>query len=868
MNNNRKYPPKILTFILKKITPFPGDESIVGDYEESYLSILKNSGKIKAILWYLFHIIKIIPSYFEQRIFWGASMLNNYIKTALRNILKNKVFSLINISGLAIGMACCIVIMFFVQDELSWDRFNENAERIFRITKSFDIQGRQVPYAITSPKLTENISEEIPEVQNSVRIVKHNGFVVRYGETKIITNPVYADQSIFEVFTFPLIRGNKEKVFADPNSVVISKDLAEKLFGGEDPMDKIVTIYSLSEKYDLRITGIMKDVPKNSHFRFDFAASLKHLDNRDKNKGLGYCNAYILLNDKSSFRTVEQKIPAVAVKQLGEKSASKFKYFLQPLTDIHLKSDMALEMGRNSDISYSFYYSGIAIVILLIASINFMNLSTARSVNRSREVGMRKVVGARKSQLIFQFIGEAVLMAFIALIFAVIIAYFLLPFFNHLVGRSLKFNFFENLFLYTGLFILAVFVGLLSGSYPAIFLSAFRPVQVIKGEKRRNSVIGAIMRKGLVVFQFAVSLVFIIGTIVVFSQLKFVSEKDLGFDGENVIEIPIYKDSNFCKKGDLIENEFSKHPNIKDVLVTLSPEPGRYNGYSVKCIPEGFDESSPVMMSSVRVGPCFFKFYKIDIVEGRAFSKEIKSDAESAVMINQTAAKVLGWDSPVGRTMKSDGYFENSTIIGVVKDYHQGSLHNKIEPLVYKFWTEDLQEILLRISPENKQETITFIEETWKKMPTHIPLQYYFLDELVTKNGYNNDRRSGKIFTFSAILAIILACLGLFGLALFTAEKRIKEIGIRKVMGASVSGILILLSKDFAKLVLFANIVAWPAAFYIMNKWLDNFAYKIGIGLWIFIASGLLVLSIALITIISQSLKAAASNPVDSLRYE
>ncbi|MFH1942965.1 MAG: ABC transporter permease [bacterium] len=798
-------------------------------------------------------------------------MFKNYLKTALRNLKRNVVYSFINVVGLAIGMACCIVIMLFVMDELSWDRFHKNADRIFRITATTDVQGREVSYATTNPELSTYIVEEIPEVANAVRIVAHSGFTMSQEGKNFTINPIYADPSLFEIFTFPLIRGDVHTVLNDPNGAVISEGLAERLFGADDPMGQIISIYSLTDKYDLHITGIMKDVPKNSHFWFEFVIPLKYLEKKyeDTESSIVLCHTYILLNDKNKYRTVEEKIPAIVVNHFGNRYASRIKSCsLQPITSIHLNSDMALELGRNSNISYSYTYSGIAAVILFIACINFMNLSTARSSRRSKEVGMRKVVGAGKRQLIFQFIGESIILAFIALVIAIIIAYFLLPFFNKLVFRNLKLDFLRNSSLYIGLLILTVFVGLLSGSYPAFFLSAYQPLHVIKGEKMTDSLFSRIIRKGLVIVQFAASLVFIIATIVVFRQLRFITKQDFGFDAENVIEIPIKIFSDFSQKGDIIVTEFSKHPNILDVIVTYSPAPGGYAGYPLKCIPEGFDEDNPVMMKGNRVGPDFFKFFKINVIQGRAFSKEIQSDVESAVMINETAARVLGWDSPIGKTIKSDGFFNDSPVIGVVKDYHQGSLYNRIEPIVYSFVSDYLKDILIRIRPENKQETIKFIEETWKKMPTHIPLSYSFMDESIKKGAYYKDRQSGKIFTFSAVLAIILACLGLFGLTSFTVEQRIKEIGIRKVFGASVSGILYLLSMDFAKLVLFANIIAWPIAYYIMNKWLQNFAYKIGLNIWIFLSAGMLVLLISLITMSSQSFKAATSNPVDTLRYE
>ncbi|MFH1942698.1 MAG: ABC transporter permease, partial [bacterium] len=484
-------------------------------------------------------------------------MFKNYLKTALRNLKRNVVYSIINVVGLAIGMACCIVIMLFVMEELSWDRYHENAEKIFRVTRKTDFQDQEMHYANTRNELSSHILEEIPEVKNTVRIRKWGGNIVRYGEKKFDIDQIYADPSLFEVFTFPLIRGDRKTVLNDPNSVVILEDLAKSLFGDRDPMGEIISISSTLGKYDLCVTGIMKEIPKNSHFWFNVLVPFKNLEE------IYYCSTYLLLKDKKASKTVEEKIPIIVKKHFGEEYASRIRgYSLQPITDIHLKSDLLAELGRNSNISYSYTYSGVAIAILLIACINFMNLSTARSSRRSKEVGIRKVAGAGKKQLVLQFIGESVILAFMALIIAILIAYLLLPLFNELASKNLKLDFLGNPFLYIGLFGLTLFVGLLAGSYPAFFLSAFKPIQVIKGEKRDGTRLGGIIRKGLVIVQFAASLVFIIGAIVVFHQLHYVSEKDLGFDSENVLRIHIGAESNYQQKGNIFINEFSKNPNI------------------------------------------------------------------------------------------------------------------------------------------------------------------------------------------------------------------------------------------------------------------------------------------------------------------
>ncbi len=803
-------------------------------------------------------------------------MLKNYLKIAWRNLKRNKIYSFINIFGLAFGMTCCIVIMLFVQDELSYDRYHENADRIYRITSHWEREGREFHYATTRGNMGPDLLQEVPEMVNTVRVVIHRWFVVEFDGKRLTTNPIFADPSILEVFTFPLIQGVKEEALADPNNVVISEDLAEKFFGDQDPMGKILTLYSLKTHYDFQVTGIMKNVPKNSHFHFDFLLPIEHLRVRAQNKKnwLRTCNTYLLLDKHADLGIVKEKIQQYTEKlYAGRQTPAQRRYDLQPLTSIHLHSNLSLELEQNSNLSSSYFLSAVAFVILLIACINFMNLSTARSSLRYREVGMRKVVGASRLQLFHQFLGESVLLAFIALIIGLVLAAALLPFFNSLVFKHLSLNFGDNLSLIAGLFLLVLFVGFLAGAYPAVFLSSFRPVNVLKGEFKKSNVVGIFMRKGLVVFQFALSLVFIIGTLVIFRQLNYVKDKDLGFDKENIIQIAIFKDSQLCERSELIKRELGQHPNVLNVIVS-SGSPGFYNGWPIRCIPEGFSEDEPMELNLIEVGEDFFDFFKIEFTMGRDFSKEITSDKDSAVVLNETAVKSLGWEIPVGKQIKSSRFMGRdrkpvpATVIGVVKDFHNGSLHEEIKPTIYRYQPDRPTEILLRIQPDNVQETLAFLEEKWRELPTHLIFIYHFTDTTLERQIYQKDQRVGKIFTFSAILAIVLACLGLFGLASFTAERRIKEIGLRKVLGASVSSIVFLLGKDFSLLVLIANIVAWPIGYYVMHRWLQDFAYRIDIGWWIFILSAVAVFVITLLTISYQSLKAANTNPVDTLRYE
>lgn len=619
----------------------------------------------------------------------------------------------------------------------------------------------------------------------------------------------------------------------------------------------------------------MKNIPYNSHFRFDFLVPIEHLRIRakDKRTWLTTCNTYLLLDQHAIPENTIEKIQQYMDKQSAGRQRSVRQYDLQPLTCIHLNSDLALEIETNSNLTYSYFLSAVAFIILLIACINFMNLSTARSSQRFKEVGMRKVVGAVRAQLFRQFLGESLLLALIALMVGLIIAVLLLPFLNSLLFKHLTLNFTENSVLYIGLIVLTLLVGFLAGAYPAVVLSSFKPVDVLKIGIRKGSRVGILFRKGLVIFQFALSLVFIIGVLVIFQQLNYVKNKDLGFEKDNIIQISIFKDSKLCERPELIKRELSQHPNVLDVIVS-SGAPGFYNGYPIQCFPEGYAEEESVQLNLIQVGEDFFDFFNIEIVAGRSFSKEITSDKDSAVILNETAVKSLGWVSPLGKQIRGarltsgEQESDSAVVIGVVKDFHNGSLHEEIKPTIYQYWPDRHGEILIRIRQDNVKETLAFLEKKWHELPTHLIFTYFFIDTLLDDNIYRQDKRVGKIFTFAAILAIFLACLGLFSLASFSSERRVKEIGIRKVLGASVIKVILLLNKEFSILVLIANLVSWPIAYYVMQRWLQDFAYRAGIAWWQFAGAAILTFLITVLTISYHSIKAATANPVESLRYE
>ena len=548
----------------------------------------------------------------------------------------------------------------------------------------------------------------------------------------------------------------------------------------------------------------------------------------------------------------------------GERFASNYKFFLQPLTSIHLRSHTKVELGENSYISYSYALSAVAFLILIISCINFMNLSTARAVRRSKEVGLRKVIGASRTQLLIQFLGESIFLSFIALLFAIVLAELFLPLFNSLVDKHLVIDFSKNLFLYIGLILITFFVGCVSGSYPAIFLSSFTPLDALKSSLKKGSVAGVLLRKGLVLLQFAISLIFIIGTILILRQMNFIGNKDLGFDKDYVISTRSL--GKLQKRHNVIKVELLQNPNISDITASQLATPGTYAGLPMAYVPEGKGKDEQITLYLSAVDYNFFDFFGIDIVKGRNFSKEITSDV-GCLILNESAARQIGGESAIGKRIIDEGWGVDGTVIGVVEDFHNVSLHEEIKPSVFELNPQRCQFFFIRIRPENIKETIFFLEEKIHEFSPYFPFWYSFLDDSIVAS-YRQEKRVSQVFVISSILSIIIACLGLLGLVSFSVERRTKEIGIRKVLGASISRIVQLLTIEFTKLVILANVIAWPIAYYAMNRWLQGFSYRINIGLWTFLLAGALAFVIALLTVSFKAIKAARANPVESLRYE
>jgi putative ABC transport system permease protein len=805
-------------------------------------------------------------------------MFKNYIKTAVRNIRRNKLYSLLNIVGLSIGVACCLMILLYVQNELSYDRFHAKADRIYRVNTIIDLKDRHMNFASTAHVQGPMLKEEFPEIENYVRFNYYGSRrVIQYNDRSFTEEKfIWVDNSIFDVFSFKLLKGSPEDALVEPNTVVITEEMAQKYFGKEDPIGKNLLVHNETL---YMVTGVMENIPMNAHFRPDFFASFSTLDLKptgnaaeDLMSNIDYLT-FILLREGTDYKQLEGKFEGFVQRHLGpllEAFDGKARYELDPLTRIYLHSNRQGELERTGDITYVYLFSGIGLFILLLACLNFMNLSTARSANRAKEVGLRKVVGAQRRQLIRQFIGESMILTFIAIFLALLLVGFSLPLFNSISGKVLTMDYFTKIPFIGGLIGLFVFISLIGGSYPAFFLSAFRPVEVLQGRLKKGTK-SPFLRIALVSLQFTVSIVLIIGTLIVDKQLNFMRNKKLGYDKDHVIALRI-RNEETQKKYETIKNELLKHPNILSVTASSSLPLGR-NSFSAHHA-VGKPESELTMLHSQIVDEDFIGTYDIKIVIGRNFSKDFPTDRQEAVLINEAAVQKLGWhDNPLGQQIEvflSLDKRKRYRVIGVVQNYHFESLHKEIEPLILYNSNPhggNYYRISMRTSPERIQETVAFVKSKWNEFDSQYPLEYVFLDEEYDRL-YRDEERLGQLFGYFTALAILIGCLGLFGLSAFSAEQRTKEIGIRKVLGASIPGVILLLVKEFTKWVAVAVLIAWPVGYFIMNKWLQNFAYRINLEFRIFLSAAMLALIISIITVIYQASKAALANPIDSLRYE
>ncbi|SEO23077.1 putative ABC transport system permease protein [Mucilaginibacter gossypiicola] len=797
-------------------------------------------------------------------------MLRNYFKTALRSLLKNKGFTFINIIGLALGLAICLLITFYVTDELSYDQYNVKHERIYRVNTDLKFSGTLTEYAITAIPVANVLKTECPEVETAVRVTPALNIRFKKGDEIVREDGTtfYSEPNIFDVFTLPLLSGDAKTALKEPNTVVIAESMAKKYFNRSNVIGQ--TLFLVTSGTSLKITGVMKDMPVQSHFRANFLLATDHPINNDApwNRLTAFAT-YVLLKPNANINRLESKLNAEMQEGLKGSSTmnySKFRsggnYFklsLMPVTDIHLKSNRIMELGANGNSQYVYIFSAVAIFILLLACINFMNLSTARSASRAREVGVRKVLGSSRKHLIFQFLAESLIITFVAAVIAVFAAWALLPLFNHLSNKQLVINAQTATWLLPALLSIVVIVGVLAGSYPAFFLSAFQPINVLKG-KISTGFKGGTFRSTLVVFQFSISIFLVIGTLVIYNQLNYIQNKNLGFNRNQVL---ILNNVNTLEHPELLKQEIKKLPGV--INATLTSFLPTANNKVLNYVSPGGKEGQSTQFW--KIDEDYISTMGMQIKNGRGFSGEFRTDS-TAMVINETAAKVFGYgNDAIGKTINTGTAkdLKKYHVIGVVKDFNFSSLHDNVTPLVMVLDNDWLARLSIRINTHNLPILMTGIEKTWKTIAPNEHFEYSFMDADFDAL-YRTEQRMGQLFIIFTGLAIAIACLGLFGLAAYAAEQRNREIGIRKVLGASIAAIVTMLSKDFVRLVAMSFLIAAPLAWLTMNKWLQGFAYRQDIQWWVVILAGAGAVVIAFVTISLQSFRAAAANPVESLR--
>jgi putative ABC transport system permease protein len=798
-------------------------------------------------------------------------MIKNYFKIALRNMLKRKFYSLINIAGLTIGITAFVLIYLYVRLELSYDKFIPDNERIFRvITASKSDKDNTDTWPITPNPLATALKDEYPEIENATRYRKHWEIQVKFKDEYITEKNIsFADENFFNIFPLEFISGKPESALLEPYTIVLTDKAAKKYFGEADPIGKSLTLTEamfnnfLFKNQDFKITGVVK-VPENFHLQFDFLGSFKSVEKEDNYSWSSSAfNTYVKLRKGINPGDFEGKIKRLMLKNIENTiSEQNTKYLLQPLLDIHFASNIKYDSAQQTDLKDIYLLLSLATLILIVAGINYMNLSTARSSTRTKEIGLRKVIGATRQKIIIQFLSESVLTGLLAFVFSILLIELLLPSLGHLTGKNITFLGFGNYPVLFEILCITVFTGLVSGIYPAFYLSSFQPVKVLRGSAV-SGVLRTKLRKILVVFQFAITIFILVCFNTMQDQQSFIKKKDLGFNKQNVIYL---RPEKFIKdpKAYELKNELLKNSGIVAVTVSEGNPAGGWMETSI--IPEGRSNENKIKSTFFRVDHDFIKTYDMKLLNGRDFSPNNISDLKESCIINEEAAKQFGWSNAIGKKLKNSRM--DLTTIGVVKDFHFVSLHEKIEPLVLCLdslkWT---CKISIRIQPGNPQNTLAFIKEKWHLFYPEKSFDYQFLDEELDKR-YKSEEKMSEIFGITSVLAIIIASIGLLGLISYSIEQRKKEIGIRKVLGSTILGITSLLTEEFILLVLAANIIAIPISYYYMNKYLLDYAYRIPLSAWIFIFSSLFALAIATFTIGFQAFRAAKTNPIDSLKYE
>jgi putative ABC transport system permease protein len=859
-------PPKLGMRLLGWLLPEEELSDTEGDLEERFQLKVRERHAAGARVWVWLQILHLASYLVKDHILWSCIMFKSNLMIAWRNIKRSKACSLINIAGLAVGLACFLAILLYVRFESSYDNYHRDGDKVYRvatIVSSLNMPGNRNRFANISAPAAPAIKENFPQVEKAARFDFRRRVLVRSEDKQFYeSNFLFADQELFDVFTIPVVKGNIDHLIDRPGTLAVTEGMAKKYFGKDDPVGRTINV----DNSDFKITGVIKDPPRNTHVKYNFIASLD-LPNPGRGQREEWTQTvfytYVKVNRKIDVKNFENSINSFLKGSPG-KLKNDWTYFLQPLRDIHLHSDLLYEIEPPGNPVYLYIFSVIGAFILLIAAVNFVNLTTARSTSRAKEVGLRKVIGAHKKQLIRQFLGESLLLSALAIAIAVGLVSILLPYLGHLTGIEFKISDLFNLQVMTGVLVLIALLGLGAGFYPALFLSGFSPILTLKGVFRPG--LGkAALRRSLVVIQFAVAVIMVISTLLVYSQLHFMKNAKLGFDKEQKLVVPVRFSS---RNYESIKNEFLSYHAVKGATASSSV-PGRGDQtYGVKLRGKAF---SGIVFNVSAVDYDFLPEYKLEIVAGEGFNKSMSGGEYGVCLINETGTKVLGFDSPehaVGNFLNYGP--QDSKIIGIIKDFHYRGLQQKIDPLAYflpQAKNMHLGVLTLTLEVKNLQDTLKFIENKWKELKLGSIYSYRFLDEEFNRL-YQTEETVGRIFGTFTALGLLIAFLGLFGLALLTMEQRTKEIGIRKVLGATVSSIFVLLTREFIKLVAVGIMIAFPIAFFAMHRWLQNFAYRTEIGWLPFAGAAAAAVAFSLLIISFQALKSAAANPADVIRYE
>ena len=868
---------RLISWLLKKVSDEDIGSSSCDFLSDKYHFTAKESGRFKAILACAGHLILIFSSLASARLSGGIAMLKSYLRIALRNIVRNKSFSFINIAGLSVAVVCCVFIFLYISEESSYDNFHKDGDRVYRVTMEIRSDTRIQPYTPIAWPVAPALKENFPQVEHSARLYIWGDWLVKHEDKAFYeTRFMWADPEVFEILTFPFLKGDPRTALQEPSTIVISERLSRKYFGPDDPFGQVIQVNGR----DYLIKGIIRNPPTNSHLKYDLIASLKTIENPEwmSNWYGTECYTYIKLAPETDGEAFAKQISNLAdmyIKDYFSQSGYSYAYFIQPIRDIHLHSNLQGEivpMDPPGNPLYLTIFSWLAVSIVLIACVNFVNLKTARSNDRAKEIGMRKVIGAGRSQLINQFLVESMLVSLFAICAALLLVVLLLPYFNEISAKEFPVSRIinlQNLAMMAGLGLLA---GTAASIYPAFVMSAFKPVATIKGIFGTGPK-GAVLRRILTVGQFTVSTIVIIGTLVVFHQIDYMKNRYLGFSKDQKLIIPIRENDSLINDYVAVKDEFTRHPAVMGAAFS-SHVPGRgTTSYGARIIGEGEPKNQGI--NHIYIDADFLEEYDIETAAGRMYRNDMRTDVSTwygngALIINEAAVRAFGWQTPaeaVGKRI-STGYGSRTLeIIGVVRNFHYKGLQSIIEPLIMEYFPHRFMYISLRINSQNIDEAVSFLKEKWKERYPSYPFEYFFL-EADFNNQYKSEEQTGRIIGVFSILGIIIACLGLLGLTASKVKRRTRELSIRKVLGASVMSIEFLLLRDFVKWVAAANLIAWPFAYYLMSKWLDHFAYRISLSLVPFIAALSLSVMVALATIGFQTIKAARSNPADTLRFE